>query len=209
MPSTITAEKKALRLWAQRTEDRLSPHMRQMGDDLLLSRFLSLPQVKAANTILLYYGIGSEPETARLFPSLWAAGKQIFLPRCLPEHRMEIRLVQPETALVRHPYGMLEPGQEQPLGNPEQVELALVPGLAFDRTGNRLGRGAGCYDRWLASYDGFTLALCRDALLLDKVPCQPHDRPIRLVVTETGLYGLSAQPSSKAGRDRPAFGGNT
>nr|WP_245185095.1 5-formyltetrahydrofolate cyclo-ligase [Flavonifractor sp. AGMB03687] len=177
----------------------LSLQDKKSGDDALFRRFLSLPQTRAAHTILLYCGMGTEPDTLRLLPALFAAGKRICLPRCLPGNQMEARLVQPDSSLICHPYGMLEPGTDCPLVSPEEIDLVLVPGLAFDRSGGRLGRGGGYYDRWLAHFSGVTAALCRDGLLMDAVPRLPHDLGVDLVITETGLYGPSASGTGKSG----------
>ena len=139
--------------------------------------------------------MGGEPDTARLLPALWARGKAVCLPRCLPGHGMEARLVRPDSALIPHPYGMLEPGEDCPLVGKDAIGLVLVPGLAFDPSGGRLGQGGGFYDRWLADYAGCTAALCRTALLLPQVPRAPHDRGVELVLTEHGLYRADAQRS--------------
>ena len=77
--------------------------------------------------------------------------------------------------------------------------VLLVPGLAFDRSGGRLGRGGGYYDRWLAGFSGVTAALCRDGLLMDAIPRLSHDLAVDLVITETGLYGPSAPEQRKSG----------
>ncbi|MFR4560206.1 MAG: 5-formyltetrahydrofolate cyclo-ligase [Flavonifractor plautii] len=176
MPSTTTAEKAELRRRARQYLRELSPQVRRASDDALFARFLALPQVEAADTLLLYHGMGGEPDTARLLPALWARGKAVCLPRCLPGHGLEARLVRPDSALIPHPYGMLEPGEDCPLVGKDAIGLVLVPGLAFDPSGGRLGQGGGFYDRWLADYAGCTAALCRTALLLPQVPRAPHDR---------------------------------
>ena len=177
-----------------------SPQARRASDDALFARFLALPQVEAADTLLLYHGMGGEPDTARLLPALWARGKAVCLPRCLPGRGLEARLVRPDSALIPHPYGMLEPGEDCPLVGKDAIGLVLVPGLAFDPSGGRLGQGAGFYDRWLADYAGCTAALCRTALLLPQVPRAPHDRGVELVLTEHGLYRADAQ---RSGAQRP------
>ena len=192
MPSTITAEKARLRRQALDWLAALSPPERIAGDESLFRRFLALPQIESVRTVLLYHGMDTEPDTVRLLPPLWDIGKQVCLPRCLPGNQMEARLVQRDSTLVRHPYGMLEPGPDCPLIPPDQIDLVLVPGLACDRSGGRLGRGGGYYDRWLAGFSGITAALCRDGLLMEAIPRLPHDLGVNLVVTETGLYGPSA-----------------
>ncbi|MCI7472222.1 MAG: 5-formyltetrahydrofolate cyclo-ligase [Clostridiales bacterium] len=199
MPSTITAEKARLRRQALDWLANLSPQARTAGDEALFHRFLTLPQAESARTILLYHGMDAEPDTVRLLPPLWGLGKRVCLPRCLPGNQMEARLVQPDSTLIRHPYGMLEPDIDCSLIPPDQIDLVLVPGLAFDRSGGRLGRGGGYYDRWLAGFSGVTAALCRDGLLMEDIPRLPHDLGVDLVVTETGLYGPSAPGQEKSG----------
>ena len=199
MTSTITAEKAALRRRVRAYLEGLSPRQRRESDDALFARFLSLPQVEAADTLLLYHGMGAEPDTARLFPALWARGKRLCLPRCLPGHGMEARLIRPDSALVPHRLGMLEPGEDCPPVDRVDIGLALVPGLAFDRSGGRLGQGGGFYDRWLAGFSGFTAAMCRAPLLLERLPAEWHDLPVALVLTEEGLYGPSAPLTAQSG----------
>ena len=199
MPSTITAEKARLRRQALDWLAALSPPERIAGDESLFRRFLALPQVAATRTILLYHGMDTEPDTVRLLSPLWDMGKQVCLPRCLPGNQMEARLVQRDSTLIRHPYGMLEPGPDCPLIPPDQIDLVLVPGLAFGRSGGRLGRGGGYYDRWLAGFSGITAALCRDGLLMEAIPRLPHDLGVDLVITETRLYGPSAPEQEKSG----------
>ena len=199
MMSTITAEKAALRRRVRAYLEGLSPRQRRESDDALFARFLSLPQVEAADTLLLYHGMGAEPDTARLFPALWARGKRLCLPRCLPGHGMEARLIRPDSALVPHRLGMLEPGEDCPPVDRADIGLVLVPGLAFDLSGGRLGQGGGFYDRWLAGFSGFTAALCRAPLLLERLPAEGHDLPVALVLTEGGLYGPSAPLTAQSG----------
>ena len=163
----------------------LTEEERRESDALLLTRFLVLPEVERARTILLYHGMGAELDTASLLRELSARGKTVALPRCLPGRGMEARRVTGDSALIRHPYGMLEPGEDCPVIAREGIDLILTPGLAFDKKGYRLGQGGGYYDRYLAGYGGKTVALCRDVFVLDEVPTEPHDRPVGLVLTET------------------------
>lgn len=166
----------------------MPPEVRRQSDDALFARFLALPEVARAGTILLYHGMGAEPETARLLPALWQAGKRLALPRCTGPGEMEARLVEEGTPLIRHRFGMLEPGEDTPRLEPEELELVLVPGLAFDRSGGRLGQGGGFYDRYLPRCTGVTIALCRRRFLLEAAPREEHDRRVDLVVTEGEVF---------------------
>ena len=183
MSTAISEQKTALRQAIRVQMKALSPADLRPEDDALFAQFLALPQTAQAKTILLYHGMGAEPETARLLSALLAAGKQVALPRCLPGHGMEARLVTARTQLVRHKYGMLEPGEDCPVIPPEELDLILVPGLAFDRQCRRLGQGGGFYDRYLAGYTGPTVALCRPRFLLEEIPCDPHDRRVDCICT--------------------------
>ena len=142
MPSTTTAEeKRLLRARVRRTLSALTPQARAESDRLLRRRFLERPETAAARTVLLYYGMGTEVDTAPLLLSLLSAGKRVALPRCTARPgEMEARLIAPDTCLYRHRFGMLEPGEACPLLAPEEIDLVLVPGLAFDRAGYRLAR---------------------------------------------------------------------
>lgn len=189
MPYTsITEEKAALRRQIRGAQQALSPAQRSHSDRALFAHLLALEEVARADTLLLYLGMGAEPDTAPLCTALRAAGKQVALPRCLPHSQMEARLVREDSTLVPHPFGMLEPGEDCPVLSRQSIDLILVPGLAFTATGLRLGQGGGYYDRYLPGYKGLTVALCRDVFLLPHIPYGQHDCPVGLVVTETTLY---------------------
>ena len=191
MPSTITAlseQKAALRAAVRARLAQLSTGERRASDEALFARFLALPALEKVHRILLYCGMKTEPDTLRLLPLLWAMGKETALPRCLPGHGMEARLVRDVQALVRHPYGMLEPAPTLPLVQRDSCQLILVPGVAFTPAGQRLGQGGGYYDRYLAGYSGVTAALCRETALLDSIPAGPYDQPVSLVLTENRCW---------------------
>jgi 5-formyltetrahydrofolate cyclo-ligase len=101
--------------------------------------------------------------------------------------------------MIRHPYGMLEPEPNLPLVPVEHIQLALVPGLAFDRQGWRLGYGGGFFDRFLAGFaHGVSLGVTYHALLFDLLPHHQHDIPVQYLVTEEGLLRCSADKSEYA-----------
>lgn len=173
---SITADKAALRRQVRAYGRALSPEARRASDDALLSRFLSLPQVAAADTLLLYHGMGAEPDTARLIPPLLELGKRLALPRCLPERRLEARLIRADTVLIPHAFGMLEPGEDCPAVDAGRITLALIPGLAFDRSGGRLGQGGGYYDRWLPGFGGIRSLCAAGPCSLTRCPAKRTTR---------------------------------
>lgn len=195
MPSTIITEKAALRQTVKGYT--LTSQEKAESDGRLFERFLALPQVKAASSLLLFYGVGQEPETARLLEPLSAMGKTLALPRCLPHSEMEARRYLGLEHLAAGSYGIPEPDGSCPILPRDSFDLILVPALCCDRACYRLGHGGGYYDRYLSGFSGVTVALCRDKLLQPRLPVEPHDVPIDLVVTETEC--LSAPKLGKSG----------
>lgn len=180
-----TNEKKELRRAIRAQIEALAPAEKAASDAAMLARFLESPEFARAETILLFYGVGIEPETAQLFAPLWQQGKRLLLPATLPERQMEARLVIGLPQLEPDHMGIPTPLERCPTVPREDIDLILVPAMCYDRQGYRLGQGGGYYDRYLADYKGVTLGLCRDALLQDKLPTQPHDLPVQVLLTET------------------------
>lgn len=188
--SSTTAEgKAALRRQVRLTLAGLSPEALCRSDDALFAAFAALPQVDSASTLFAFWGIpGREPDTARLIRALTARGKRVGLPRTLPDRQMEVRLYDPDRPLIPAAFGILEPSADAPLLPREDIELALVPAVCYDRRGFRLGFGGGYYDRWLAGFSGTTVGLCRDCVLQDQVPVEEHDCQVELLLTETRRF---------------------
>ncbi len=187
--TTAEADKDALRRRIRTQLSQLPEQLRRQEDDALFAAFLSRPEVAQAKTLFLFYGVGTEPETARLFPPLLEQGKVIGLPRMLPNRGMQVHRYLPDRPLLPHPFGILEPDKDAPILSPDEIDLVLVPALCYDRRGFRLGMGGGYYDRWLAHYHGVKIGLCRQNVLSDQLPVLPHDRPVDLVITPE--YSLS------------------
>lgn len=183
MPS-ITDHKAALRAQVRRQAAALGAGAREKSDRTLFRRFLALPQVERAETLLLFYGVGVEPATAALLEPLWAMGKTLCLPKCLPRRGMEARVIGPSRPMAPGVFGIPEPGEDCPALEAGKLDLILVPALCYDRARYRLGQGGGYYDRYLSGYEGVTVGLCREALLMDQVPTEPHDQRVELVLTE-------------------------
>lgn len=187
MSITTTEEKARLRAHLREQLTALPDTQRTAEDNALFSAFLTSPETAQARTIFLFCGTGTEPDTTRLFAPLLKQDKRICLPRMLPGRQMEVRRYCPDRPLVRHPFGIWEPDDTCPLVEIGEIDLVLVPALCYDRQGFRLGMGGGYYDRWLARFSGHAVGLCRQALLQDKLPAEPHDRPVDVVITPTEI----------------------
>ena len=150
----------------------------------LFERFLALPQVEAADTVMAFYGTGREPDTLPLLRALLEKGKRVVLPVCLPRRGMEARQLLDPDRLVPNRYGIPEPDRSCPAVDKREIAVALIPNLMVDREGYRLGWGGGYYDRWLVDYPGFTVCVCRRGRLLERMPREKFDIPVKLVLIE-------------------------
>ncbi len=186
MGQEISKVKKILRQQMRAVLEELSEQERAESDQALTEQFLQHPKVVEANTLLLYYGVGTEIHTQPLIQALLDQGKRVCLPRCLPEHQMEARAITTLEDLRPDKYGIPAPGESCPVVPREDLNLVLVPGLCFDSRGNRLGQGGGYYDRYLEDYDGMSIGLCREDFFQVNLPREPLDVWVRYVLTEEG-----------------------
>ena len=194
MASSIAEQKAALRAHARKQLAAMSPDELDASDRALFARFLSLPQVEQADTIFAFWGtMKGEPSTEFLIHELLARGKRVGLPRMLHGRQMEVRQFCPDVPMVPAAFGIPEPSVGCPLIPKKDIDLVLVPALCYDRLGYRLGFGGGYYDRWLEDYSGLRIGLCRTALLCDRVPTEPHDTRVDLLITEDSLSVLSSE----------------
>ena len=156
----------------------------QVEASALFQRFLALPQVQAADTVMVFYGTGREPDTVPLIRALLDRGKRVALPVVLPHRGMEARQVLDIDRLVPNRFGIPEPDDTCPVVEKDEIAVALIPHLMVDREGYRLGFGGGYYDRWLVDFPGFTVCVCRPGRLVEHMPREEFDIPVKLVLIE-------------------------
>ena len=164
----------------------MEPRSRAAAARAQRDALLAVPELEMAGTVAAYVSIGTEPDTRGLLFALWKRGAYVLLPRLRPDHDLDWASYEGPDSLVPGPRGLLEPS-EPPRG-PDAVagaDVVLVPALAVDRRGVRLGRGGGSYDRALARVGPaiLTAALLYDGELVEELPAEPHDRHVRAVVT--------------------------
>lgn len=150
----------------------------------------TLDAFKTAKTIALYKAIAGEVLLEPLFAICWKLGKRTCIPVFNPEtKRYEMAEVAAEARFSTGHYGIQEPLAASRIAM-DAIDLVAVPGVAFDRNGNRLGRGGGYYDRLLADFTGLSAAVAFDFQILPTIPCEPHDRPIDAIITESGIVNV-------------------
>jgi 5-formyltetrahydrofolate cyclo-ligase len=184
-----TASKAEWRAWARVHRAGIDP--RYSGSRIAES-LSAWPSYRSARRVLTYLAFGSEPE---LSPLLDDETKSFFTTRTSGEadasltlHRLDLE------ALERHPFGFLQPAPGEATVSPNELDLVLVPGLAFDPNGNRLGFGMGYYDRLLPLIRPAVplVGICPAALLLPELPAEPHDVRMTHVATEDGVFPVGS-----------------
>ncbi len=174
-------------------------------DTAIAERVMNLPEWSDAAVVLVYRSMQDEISTALLVERALASGKLVGYPRISGEVVRFHRFDGDAALLSRHRYGMEEPVEKAETFDPAHLAAAgsrvllIVPGLAFDRRGSRLGRGGGFYDRFLTAHrqDLHSAGLCYEQQLLPKLPVEAHDSPVDLVVTEGGTYRTDLQERSQ------------
>ncbi|MFF5704535.1 5-formyltetrahydrofolate cyclo-ligase [Streptomyces sp. NPDC012794] len=195
-------EKASLRRELLSARRALSPGAREAAARALSRSALTLPELAGARTVAAYVSVGAEPGTRELLDALRAAGKRVLLPLLLPDNDLDWAAYEGPDSLAEaaHPGKMrlLEPSGS-PLG-PDAVtgaDAVLLPGLAVDGRGMRLGRGGGSYDRVLARLERAgahpaLVVLLYDEEVVARVPEEPHDHPVQAVATPSGVVRFTA-----------------
>jgi len=166
---------------------RISPSERELASAAACAILRSQEVWQSAGSVLFYSVLSGELDLSPLMAEAACGGKVVALPKydpamaCYTPYRIE----RPEVELVPGAFGILEPLAEAPALALKQLDLALVPGLAFDCGGRRLGRGKGHYDRLLAAVTGVRCGVAFDQQIVVNVPVEPHDILMNFILTPT------------------------
>ncbi|GHI07042.1 5-formyltetrahydrofolate cyclo-ligase [Streptomyces cellostaticus] len=194
---TDERDKRMLRREFLAVRNRLTEDVVREAGGTLAERALELPELARAHTVAAYVSVGREPGTLVLLDALRARGMHVLLPALLPDNDLDWGEYAGPDSLARVQHGgkmaLFEPSGER-LG-PDAVtgaDVVLLPGLAVDARGMRLGRGGGSYDRVLARLESAgarpaLVVLLYDAEVVARVPAEAHDRPVHAVVTPSGV----------------------
>ncbi len=159
----------------------------------ICAKFMELPAYAAAKSVMWYVDAGSEVRTRHTLPEALTHGKRVIVPWCVVEtNQLELFWLEDMTELVEGAYKILEPKDELKLlpakrVQPEELDLVMVPGTAFDPRGGRMGQGKGYYDRLLfrARPEAPLVALAFDCQIFNEIPVASHDVFMDVVLTET------------------------
>ncbi len=183
--------KEALRASMRHLRAAIPPEERARLSGVIEEVLLGLPEVIDAATVLLYSSFGTEVATQGMVARMLASGKRVLVPYLVEDRTMEAAEVRAGVPLAPSSYGPGEPGTGTAV-EPQEVDLVVVPGLAFDRRGYRLGYGGGHYDRYLARMGpgALRVGVAFSLQVVDRIPEEPGDERVDVIVTDEGALDL-------------------
>lgn len=204
-PFDIRAYKRGLREQYKTIRRQMEPEAKRIGDARIRGRILHMPEYRACTTLLCFVSIPGEVDTHKLIRRAIADGKIVAVPYCIDGTRkMNFYRIRSLEELTPRTFGVLEP-------DPEIAErvtdfshsLCILPGLAFDNTGYRLGYGGGYYDRFLSKIyrgsGGVTAGICYGSCIAKRLPRGRFDMPCDILVTEKYARRLTRREERKNG----------
>lgn len=166
--------------------------VRGKAAQVIMKRVLALPDMQDAVRIFCYVSRSPEVDTWELMADLLDRGKEVYCPRMIAGDRLEAVRIDDIQDLKRSKFGIFEPLDNQDIAQAEELDLAIIPGLAFSRSGARLGYGKGYYDRFFAEggEDIVKVGLAYAFQLIDDLPSTPEDVSMDIIVTESEILTI-------------------
>jgi 5-formyltetrahydrofolate cyclo-ligase len=179
--SMIAEQKQSLRGRARGLLAEMPPVRSRLAGVSILGHMALWLEWHRAQTVCLFSPLPDEPDII----NPWPEGKKVLMPR-VAEKELRIHAVAGPSELAPGKFGILQPLPSTPSA-PEAADFILVPGLAFDAKGGRLGRGGGFYDRLLARFQGVKVGICFNETLFEEIPREGHDAVMDFVATPDGI----------------------
>jgi len=183
--------KRAIRKEILKKRDEISPDIKSVKNALIKERLFSLPEFIAAKTVFFYASFRSEVETLSMIKESLKIGKRVVLPRVdKKRHRLMLYEIKDISELSHGYMGIPEPSLSgERLVSLDDIKLVIIPGAAFDYSGNRLGYGAGYYDILLSEGERKipVIALAYEEQLVDSIPAETHDVKVDMIVTDKSV----------------------
>ncbi len=187
-------DKRAWRAWARAARRAARGASAASVDASVARHLLAWDRFRSARSVGVYLAFGAEVDLGAVIAAAWADGKLVAAPRVGPAGIMTMHELRREDAPQRHSFGQPEPPADAPLVPAADLDVVLVPGLAFDERGHRLGYGRGYYDRLLPLLrpDAASVGVAQEALVVPALPVEGHDARVTHLVTERGLRPLGS-----------------
>ncbi len=185
--------KKSIR--EQAHANRLAQPDKEPLSQAICEKFASLDEFAAARSVMVYIDVRTEVRTRQFLPALLSSGKRIVVPYCRTDGQLELFLLENMDELAIGMYKILEPKAElrelpSKKVDVKEIDLIMVPGVAFDSNGARMGHGFGYYDKLLehARLDAPLVALAFECQIFPEIPTQSHDIFMDKIITEKAIY---------------------
>ncbi len=152
---------------------------------VICSHFLKSELYKAAKTIMLYMPLDNEADTTEIMSTAFRDGKRAVLPVTDSENKIMPYYVTEDTQFKAGRFSVSEPQEAQPADS-KGIDLVIVPGISFDRFGNRVGFGKGCYDGFLNKINAVKIGACYEFQICDQIPTDSYDVKMDYIITDKG-----------------------
>ncbi|MBQ8109626.1 MAG: 5-formyltetrahydrofolate cyclo-ligase [Clostridia bacterium] len=177
-------DKKALRRAIGEKKRALSPEQIEARSRVLADRLFATEPYKACASLYAYLSFNQEVRTRAIIERAWADGKRVAVPKVIGDDIVFIWIDSFDSLAPQGAFNITEPIEDGPVAD-DKTALVLMPGLAFDREGHRVGYGGGYYDRFLEKEKSHPLvALCYDFQMFDQLEVEEHDVPVDAVITD-------------------------
>lgn len=178
------AEKALLRKQFLQNTNALHFNFLQAAALEFTARLTVMDAYRRASSVFIYVSVRNEPETRLMIIHALQNGKQVFVPKCLPHHKMIAVRIDETTCFDLNAYSIPEPVCESERRKANELDLCVIPCVAAAPDGRRLGHGGGYYDRFLAGADTCKVCLCYEMNLSDAIPRAPYDISMNMILTE-------------------------
>lgn len=190
----IRSEKNALRAKCSRIRDEIPKEDREKASLKISERIRSLVSYRNAETVLLYYPIKSEVDTLPLASFAFEDGKKVAFPICKEDREMHFGVVDSLDGMVKGKFSIPEPNSDSPIFDTEcGTSICIIPALAYDKKGFRVGYGGGYYDNFLRDYKGSKIGVAFYASIVDSVPHGKYDNAVDVIITERKVFTADAR----------------
>lgn len=157
-------------------------------DEVVCECVSKMPEYKSAEKIFAYISVNSEAPTRELIRMMIADGKKIYVPKCYPKGAMDAVRLESMDNMVMGRYN-IPTSDSKESAEPEELDMVIVPGVAFGEHGERMGYGGGYYDRFLKKAENsYKIGLCRSEMIEKDLICEDHDEKTDILITEKGFY---------------------